>query len=115
MSNQGYQRTYQVRPPRLHDAAVAAAQELTYRVEQDGPEHLVLDTGISWRSWSGQRVGVDIGAAGEGSSTLTLSADMERRGLSALQILDWGEGDAVVADFLEAVDRHTGAGEVTTD
>lgn len=110
MSDQGYRRTYQVDAARLHDAALAAAQELKYRVVEDNPERLALDTGISWRSWSGQRVGVDIAAAGEGSSTLTLSADIDRSGLAAIQIVDWGEGDKVVADFLEAVDRHAGAG-----
>jgi hypothetical protein len=102
------ERTYDAAPDRVYSAAIKAIADLGYSVRSsDSPSRIVsFNTGMSWRSWSGQDMTVSV-IEQAGGTRVTLTGGLAKKGtiITGGQLVAWGEKGTVSRRFLEALDR----------
>jgi hypothetical protein len=102
------ERTYEAAPDRVYSAAIKAIADLGYSVRSsDSPSRIVsFNTGMSWRSWSGQDMTVSV-IEQAGGTRVTLTGGLAKKGtvITGGQLVAWGEKGTVSRRFLEALDR----------
>jgi hypothetical protein len=86
-------------------AAQAAAQQSAKTIDSidPGARTIYFNTGMSMSSWNGQNVTATVADDPAGGSTLTVTAQVARRGLSSFQLVSWGEGNRVARKFVAGV------------
>ena len=70
---------------------------------------ITFNTGLSWSSWSGQDVTVQVADAGNGQTHVTAGGKIARRGLASAQLISWGEKGRLVKSLLAGLDAALGA------
>lgn len=96
------ERKYAALPEEIFSAVEHAVGRLGYKVQvaaAHGQHTLTFKSGMSMKTWTGQRMEAKVVRRADGGSTLFLS----RRGSG--QAYDWGEKDQVTAKFFAAVEE----------
>jgi hypothetical protein len=100
------EQTYQVSPQCLYDASLKAIAERGWSVRNTDRASLVVsfNTGLSWRSWSGQDITVSI-FGGQASAKAVLTGGLAKKGtvFTGGQMVGWGEKKKVIQRFLQAL------------
>jgi hypothetical protein len=91
------QENYNAPGPQVLEAIEAAVNSLGYKIVAQGEDFLEFKTGLSMKTWSGQRMEAKVVDEGDSGSVLRLV----RQGSS--QLYDWGEKKEVTARFFAAV------------
>ena len=101
------ERTYDAAPGRVYSAAIKAIADLGYSVRSSDSQSRIVsfNTGMSWRSWSGQDMTVSV-IEQAGGTRVTLTGGLAKKGtvITGGQLVAWGEKGAVSRRFLEAFD-----------
>ncbi len=91
------QEKYNAPRAQVLEAIEEAVNTLGYKIVERGEDFLEFKTGLSMKTWSGQRMEARVADEGDGGSVLRLV----RQGSG--QLYDWGEKKEVTARFFSAV------------
>jgi hypothetical protein len=98
-------KTYKLKKDTLFQVALQAIKELGYRFDRiDKDSGLIcFETGLSWKSWAGQRMSILI--MGEGDvAEISISGVRKQTGV-IVQLYDWGEAKSIAYKVLNKIDE----------
>ena len=98
-------------PDQVFAALQQVAQEVGKSVDSVDPASrtVYFNTGLSWSSWTGQNVTATVADDPAGGSLVHIDAKLAKRGMSSIQMIDWGESKRVAGKVVKALHRHLGA------
>jgi len=98
-------KMYKIRKDLLFDFALEAIKELGYKFDRiDKNSGLIaFETGLSWKSWAGQRISVMILEHGN-STEISISGVRKQTGV-IVQLYDWGEAKSIANKVIQKIDE----------
>ncbi len=106
------ERTYPVPPQQVWQAVLdVIGRQPRWKVLAQDPAAgtVTFNTGLSFWSWSGQDMTVQVADAGGGRSAVRVGGQIARRGLSTVQAVSWGEKGRIAKKLLQQLDAALGA------
>lgn len=86
------------------------AQDVGKTVEGVDPatRTIYFNTGLSWSSWTGQNVTASVLDDPSGGSLVRIEAKLAKRGMSSVQMIDWGESKRIAGKVIKGLHRQLG-------
>jgi len=97
-------RTYRYPKAVVFNAVLKAVRNLGYRIQSVDPANglLTFETGMSFRSWAGQKMSVLLLENANGTTEVDISGVAAQSGV-VLQVFDWGELGSIGGKVHEAL------------